>query len=765
MNHIEQILANSMYDSSQFIAEQIDVLNEMVDSGIDIDQIGIIAHPKVSELSYSILADYLKNHTISQAEYSKYISMDIDRINDIIINIYLGKMHGLTDAQIELYANKQCKYIKQSRIIVEKCKDIPESKLNILLTSPCGLESSQGKALLQEFINGNIKIDRILAIYSYQGINNDIFYDILNGDDYLIQLYTESNDYSDQSLNERYCTIHLIHKFIPGEHYTKLRNLGYATKSNNEYFNALINGNIKFDSIYTLDNCLYYLYLNSTKYNITITKEMIDCEKRTRYEYYIDTENKLQRYYNNSDGVALFKIFLSEMNKKTGVRWYQELSWEDFIEVMSKDNGQSYLQALLDGKDPKLLTKYVKYPDNFLDLISLYTTKKDKEVEIPYLEEHLKDADEDMISDIILLKKNKESNDTIHYCIENYNSEFNPTIYYDDDYTKQYTFIEFLDLSKTFNTILQFRIYSTLKSQGATKDELQYYIDHKNEFKDKSHYYNTLQLSMLKIYIEVGLDLCECKCVNLTSAEWERMVNNYNYAKTNFKNKPKCIGYYVSTEDKVCNINKELLSNITNFTDDEFYDVFTRSCVYTDVNWINFCLKMSNICTDYSVLYALYDRAHNYNKKEKLETFIEDNEKVTNDIFIKFCKDFKIDKETIKSINLLIPSEEFVQNVVIDSFNNSKNFKAIKYDEDNIFIDIINNKELLGTHVIKFSKDDSDYMYIFEIRHADDTLKYEAKIATSKDVKQAIQKSIELIDGIDEYQEYVSELQEMLNNF
>lgn len=765
MNRIEQILANSMYDSSQFITEQINALNEMADSGINTDQIGIIAHPKVSELSYSILADYLKDHTISQAEYSKYISIDIDRINDIIINIYLGKMHGLKNEQIELYANKQCKYIKQSRIIVENCKDLSDNELHTLLTNPCGLESSQGKALLQEFINGNIKIDRILAIYSYLSINNDIFYDILNGDDYLIQLYTESNDYRDQSLNEKYCTIHLIHKFISGEHYTKLNYLDYAIKSNNEYFNALINGKLKFDSIYTLDKCLCCLYKWHTKCNITITKEMIDCEEHIYYEYYIDTDNRIESHCSNyNNGTALYIIFLSEMNKKAGIRWYQELSWEDFCLIMEKDNGKSYLQAIIDGKDSKIIAKYLSYPDNFVDLISLYTTKKDKEVEIPYLEEHLKDANEDIISDIILLKKNKESNDTIHYCIENYNNEFNPTIYYEDDYTKQYTFIEFLDLSKIFNTILQFRIYSALKSEGATKDELQYYIDHKNKFKDKS-YYSTLQLSMLKIYIEVGLDLCECKRVNLTSAEWERINNNYNYAKINFKNKPKCIGNYVSTEDKICNINKELLSNITNFTDDEFYDVLNRSCVYNRVDWINFCLKMSNICTDYDVLYALYGQANNYNKKEKLKTFIEDDEKVTNDVFIKFCKDFKIDNETIKGINLLIPSEEFVQNIVVDSFNNSKNFKAIKYDEDNIFIDIINNKELLGTHVIKFSKDDSDYMYIFEIRHADDTLKYEAKIATNKDVKQAIQKSIELIDGIDEYQEYVSELQEMLNNF
>ena len=71
---------------------------------------------------------------------------------------------------------------------------------------------------------------------------------------------------------------------------------------------------------------------------------------------------------------------------------------------------------------------------------------------------------------------------------------------------------------------------------------------------------------------------------------------------------------------------------------------------------------------------------------------------------------------------------------------------------------------MLGTHVIKFSKDDSEYKYIFEIKHEDDVLNYEAKIATSTDVKQAIQKSIDLIAGIKEYQEYVEELENLLKN-
>ena len=58
MNHIEQILSNSVFNSSEFNASQINALNEMVNNDISEEQVCIIAHPAVNELSYSILYDY-----------------------------------------------------------------------------------------------------------------------------------------------------------------------------------------------------------------------------------------------------------------------------------------------------------------------------------------------------------------------------------------------------------------------------------------------------------------------------------------------------------------------------------------------------------------------------------------------------------------------------------------------------------------------------------------------------------------------------------
>ncbi len=59
MNKIELILDNSVFAVDQFTSAQIATLNEMVADNVSIDQVCIIAHPSVNELSYSILYEYL----------------------------------------------------------------------------------------------------------------------------------------------------------------------------------------------------------------------------------------------------------------------------------------------------------------------------------------------------------------------------------------------------------------------------------------------------------------------------------------------------------------------------------------------------------------------------------------------------------------------------------------------------------------------------------------------------------------------------------
>ena len=81
------------------------------------------------------------------------------------------------------------------------------------------------------------------------------------------------------------------------------------------------------------------------------------------------------------------------------------------------------------------------------------------------------------------------------------------------------------------------------------------------------------------------------------------------------------------------------------------------------------------------------------------------------------------------------------------------------------FIDIINNPELIGIHVIKFSKlDEETFKYIFEINQ-EDNLSYSTDIKTKQDVINAINKSIDIISSRSEYSIYIEELQDILKQY
>lgn len=165
---------------------------------------------------------------------------------------------------------------------------------------------------------------------------------------------------------------------------------------------------------------------------------------------------------------------------------------------------------------------------------------------------------------------------------------------------------------------------------------------------------------------------------------------------------------------------------------------------------------MSAITTNFNILKNMFNEVSN---NSIIETFTNKDEKVTKDVVIKFCKNAKIDvpKELFED-----QAETFIEKSV-DYFGSSKNFKPIKYDEETVYVDIIGNKALKGNHIITFNKEDDDtYEYIFEITHEEETLTYSAKITTKKDIIDCINKSIALIENIDEYYNYVEELQELL---
>ena len=170
---------------------------------------------------------------------------------------------------------------------------------------------------------------------------------------------------------------------------------------------------------------------------------------------------------------------------------------------------------------------------------------------------------------------------------------------------------------------------------------------------------------------------------------------------------------------------------------------------------------MSTMTTNVDEITELYNKIHKSNES-KVEEFNDIDEKITTDVIVKFCK--KNDVDIPDFVKDLIP--ESIDTTIeksVEYFDSSKNFKPIKYDDETIYVDIIGNKALKGSHIITFNKEeDDDYEYIFEIAHEDDTLTYSAKIATKKDVKDCITKSIALIENIDEYNEYVEELQNLL---
>ena len=192
MNHIEQILSNSVFNSSEFNASQINALNEMVNNDISEEQVCIIAHPAVNELSYSILYDYLTKHHITSNEYQTYLNIDVNRVNDIIINVYLGKLHGLSDEQINLYAQRSVFNIKIARLLVEHAKDASPEQLSKLVNGKFGTKSIIGKQAIQDYINGDLSLDKLLCMSILEEISQDEYEFIKKADRRILSILNDA---------------------------------------------------------------------------------------------------------------------------------------------------------------------------------------------------------------------------------------------------------------------------------------------------------------------------------------------------------------------------------------------------------------------------------------------------------------------------------------------------------------------------------------------------------------------------------------------
>lgn len=758
MNKIELILDKSIFEISQFSAAQIAVLNEMVANNISEDQVCIIAHPSVNELSYSVLYEYLsKGNSITSVEYQKYLNIDTDRINDIIVNVYLGKLHGLSEDQISLYAQKSVFNIKIARLLVEKSKDASPEQLSQLVNGKFGTQSIVGKQAIQDYINGELDLPHLLCLRVLENLTQDNYEFIKKADNRVMSILNDASTQkilTDEPLSAQYRVIQSINIDDNYNLVSEYFNNGKCTFDTLDTFNKLVqyrklvNEEIKFEE---QEDNLYNYYNNSFSSNSLFMRAI---NSNLNIYFYNTSETP---HWQFSDIRYLISYYFNDGYIRCGfnaIKYKEEFSsFNEYLEVFMNTNGfKDYIQAKwIDKLSKKEINNIKQGISPLQSLLDLYKTKKDKETEIPYLEEHLKDATNKQIVEVIRMKENKCSNDEIHLYIEKYLSSTKclPSMYFNNDnnYSKYWNISAFLHINDQDLTLDD--MYR-LKEADFSDEDIQFVVDN-----DITINYKPVQKQLVEVYKDYGaVNLQFCYCSNYVTRNEENtqiIVSNYNYAKSVFKNKVKCIGYYISYDDRY-RIPKNLVQYIDNFDDDNLYEILK----YED-NHIMFYLKLSTISTDFKTLKSII---WNQNNIEKFNQETE-NEKVTKDVVVKFCKDNDIE----------LPSDLFEDQVEVsieksvEYFGSSKNFKPIKYDDETTYIDIIGNKALKGSHVITFNKEeDESYEYIFEIAHKEDNLTYSSKITTKKDVKDAITKSIALIENIEEYKEYADELQEMLKS-
>lgn len=172
------IMANSVYNVSAFNEQQLDELaNLKYNAKLYDEDIIKIAQPQINALSYNIIGDFvITGGNFNAKEFNDYVRRDSTRIDDIICNVYLGKMRGLSNEQIDLYAQSTTPDIKIARLLVEKCKDdFTEEELHKIVTKTFGNKSTLGKFIIQDFINGNLEKEQLFAISNFETITQDIY--------------------------------------------------------------------------------------------------------------------------------------------------------------------------------------------------------------------------------------------------------------------------------------------------------------------------------------------------------------------------------------------------------------------------------------------------------------------------------------------------------------------------------------------------------------------------------------------------------------
>jgi hypothetical protein len=174
MNIKKLITEQTMYGAEQFNDSQLNEIAHIYSvSGISKETVASIIQPNISDITYSILADYFSKvgDSFDVNEFNAYKKIDLERIDEIICNVYIGKLHGLSKDLIGVYTQKDIKNIKVARLLVEKLNSTL-SKKELSQIIHCKMSNTTyGKLLLQDFIDGNISKMKFFAVIDVPTIN------------------------------------------------------------------------------------------------------------------------------------------------------------------------------------------------------------------------------------------------------------------------------------------------------------------------------------------------------------------------------------------------------------------------------------------------------------------------------------------------------------------------------------------------------------------------------------------------------------------
>ena len=162
----------TMYNAEQFTESQLSAIASIynIDS-VSKNEVAAIIQPDISDITYSILADYHRKWSFDINEFNAYKKIDLERIDEIICNVYIGKLHGLSKDLIDLYTQKDIKNIKVARLLVEKLNGTL-SKKELSQIIHCKMSNTTyGKLLLQDFMDGNISKMKFFAVIDVPTIN------------------------------------------------------------------------------------------------------------------------------------------------------------------------------------------------------------------------------------------------------------------------------------------------------------------------------------------------------------------------------------------------------------------------------------------------------------------------------------------------------------------------------------------------------------------------------------------------------------------